>query len=133
MKAKAEIVQILAECRDCGKPFDHYKNGRELAAQHANEHNHLVFGQTTIAFEYDGRETVDPHEEETSDEKRRRIYYQDIVFHVCYGLDLIDGKKPGHGIACGTVDTPTTEVFDRMVALVKEIKSLRKSNERNDI
>ena len=58
-------------------------------------------------------------------EKERRIYYQDIVYHVCYALDLIDGKKPGHGIVCGTAYEPNTDVFDRMKALVQEVHDLR--------
>ena len=59
-------------------------------------------------------------------EKERRIYYQDIVYHVCYALDLIDGKKPGHGIVCGTADEPNNNVFDRMKALVKSMKASTK-------
>lgn len=48
------------------------------------------------------------------DEKRRRIYYQNIVYHVCNSLDAIDHKQPGAGIVCGTVDEPSTAVQDRM-------------------
>lgn len=61
---------------------------------------------------------------ELEKEKQRRIYYQDIVYHVCYGLDLIDGQKPGHGIVCGTIEEPNTDVFDRMVRLKKELEQL---------
>jgi len=70
--------------------------------------------------------------DEMKTEKERRIYYQDIVYHVCYGLDLIDGKKPGHGIVCGTADEPNTNVFDRMKALVHEVQELRKANDKHD-
>ncbi len=46
------------------------------------------------------------------DEKKRRIYYQNIVYHVCNALDRIFAKRPtrGEGIVCGTVDTPTQQV-----------------------
>lgn len=66
--------------------------------------------------------------DEMKTEKERRIYYQDIVYHVCYALDLIDEKQPGHGIVCGTADEPNTDVFDRMKVLVQEVHDLRKAN-----
>ncbi len=44
------------------------------------------------------------------EEKNRRIYYQNIVYHVCNALDRIFAKRPGKGIVCGTVDTPTQNV-----------------------
>lgn len=53
-------------------------------------------------------------QEMLADEKKRRIYYQDIAYSVCNALDKIDGKKPGTGIQCGTIDGPSTEVQERM-------------------
>lgn len=53
-------------------------------------------------------------------EKQRRIYYQDIVYHVCNVLDRIDGKRAGHGIVCGTADEPCRDVQDRMDRMQKE-------------
>lgn len=46
------------------------------------------------------------------EEKRRRIYYQNIVYHVCNSLDRIFGKRTTRGewIVCGTIDEPTGQV-----------------------
>lgn len=59
------------------------------------------------------------------DEKKRRVYYQDIVYAVCNSLDQIDGKRPGQGVVCGTVDTPTKQVQERMAKLVVDHAGLR--------
>ena len=60
------------------------------------------------------------------EEKERRIYYQDIVYTVCNFLDKIDGKRTGrNGIVCGTADSPSRAVQDRMELLVQELKELR--------
>jgi len=56
------------------------------------------------------------------DEKARRVYYQDIVYYVCNVLDKIDGKHVGHGLVCGTLKTPITEVQDRMDRLEQELR-----------
>lgn len=45
-------------------------------------------------------------EEEYHLEKKRRLYYQDIVYRVCLVLDRFVGKR----VACGTAESPTTEV-----------------------
>ncbi len=47
------------------------------------------------------------------DEKRRRVYYQDIVYTVCTHLD----KKGGGMIQCGTIEHPTTQVQDAVASL----------------
>lgn len=57
---------------------------------------------------------------EPTSEKARRVYYQDIVYSVCSVLDEIDGRKAGSGIICGTAETPSTEVQDRMKRLLAE-------------
>lgn len=58
-------------------------------------------------------------EDQESEEKRRRVYYQDIVYAVCNQLDRAFGKlvTRGEGTVCGTVDQPSTQVQD----LVKEL------------
>ena len=61
-------------------------------------------------------------------EKQRRIYYQNIVYHVCNALDRIDGNLPGYGIVCGTADQPSYEVEARMTALAEEVAQLRTAN-----
>jgi len=61
-------------------------------------------------------------------EQERRIYYQNIVYHVCNALDRIDGKRPGHGIVCGTADEPSTAVQQRIAALANEVLELRTAN-----
>lgn len=55
MKKATWKVHTSAECQDCGKIFDNYKNGQALAAQHAKKYGHLVMGEVGLAFEYDGR------------------------------------------------------------------------------
>ena len=54
------------------------------------------------------------------EEKKRRIYYQNIVYAVCRELDRAFSKRihRGEGTVCGTVDTPSTEVQDLMRELV---------------
>lgn len=58
-------------------------------------------------------------------EKKAREYYQEIVYHICQVLDRIDGKEPGHGVVCGTLETPSTEVQERMDKLVEDFKRLK--------
>lgn len=64
-------------------------------------------------------------------EKQARIYYQGIVYAVCNALDQIDGKHAGAGIVCGSAAEPSTQVQDRMTALVAE--QLRIRNENTDL
>lgn len=56
----------------------------------------------------------------TEVEKKRRVYYQNIVYSVCNSLDRIFAKRisRGEGVVCGTIDTPTTQVQD----LMKEVE-----------
>ena len=49
-------------------------------------------------------------------EKRRRIYYQDIVYKIC---SILDSKLSGTTV-CGTWAEPSTEVIDRLNKLLKE-------------
>jgi len=60
------------------------------------------------------------------EEKDRRVYYQDIVYHVCKILDQIDGKEPGKGIVCGNAKNPTAEVQNRMSKLRGELLPLHR-------
>ena len=53
--------------------------------------------------------------DDPANEKRRRVYYQDIVYSVCNDLDKI---LPGTTV-CGSWAEPSTEVQDRMKALLK--------------
>lgn len=59
------------------------------------------------------------------DEKDRREYYQSIVYDVCNILDRVQGRKPGSGIVCGTVEHPSREVQSRCQELADEVVSLR--------
>ncbi len=55
---------------------------------------------------------------DTANEKRYRVYYQDIVYAVCNLLDRLaylkfcweDGQQSPRWIVCGTADEPSTEV-----------------------
>lgn len=62
-------------------------------------------------------------EKAAADEKRRRIYYQDIVYNVCNTLDYLAGNTASNGarIVCGTADSPATGVQDAMCVLKKKI------------
>ncbi len=52
--------------------------------------------------------------ENPATEKRRRIYYQDIVYHVCNALD----RRFGGVTRCGTWADPSTEVQEKINRLV---------------
>ena len=56
-------------------------------------------------------------------EKDARIYYQNIVYHACNVLDRIENKKPGAGIVCGTLESPSNEVQEKMDSIQKRISS----------
>lgn len=58
MKKETWKVHTIAECEDCGKVFDNYKNGQALAAQHAKKYGHVVKGEVGLAFEYDGTKSA---------------------------------------------------------------------------
>lgn len=58
--------------------------------------------------------------EQCEQEKRRRVYYQNIVYAVCNELDRAFGNRVsrGEGVVCGTVESPTTQVQSLMKELV---------------
>ena len=56
MKKEIGVVHIWAECEDCGKTFENFKNSQALAALHAKRYKHRVCGDIGLAFVYDGRE-----------------------------------------------------------------------------
>jgi hypothetical protein len=47
-------------------------------------------------------------------ESHRRAYYQEIVYYVCNVLDNLDSKPIGKGLVCGTFETPSKQVQERM-------------------
>lgn len=57
LKKSISVVHVLAECEDCGKQFENYKNGQALAAKHAKDKKHKVTGDIGLAFVYDGRDS----------------------------------------------------------------------------
>lgn len=67
--------------------------------------------------------------ETLADEKARRAYYQDLVYAACNAIDELDGKKPGGGIVCGTVKTPSTEFQDAVNRISTELSALRRQVE----
>lgn len=60
---------------------------------------------------------------EKDTEKRRRVYYQSIVYAVCNKLDSCNGKTTG--IVCGTVKEPSTDTEDALEAVLRELTELR--------
>lgn len=62
------------------------------------------------------------------EEKDARVYYQSIVYHVCNTLDCIDHRKAGEGIVCGTAESPSAEVQERMHKLQGDLSRLKLIN-----
>ena len=67
------------------------------------------------------------------DEKRRRIYYQDIVYEVCNHLDCFNNRTT----VCGTAEEPSNEVQLGMSGLLyahklqaEQIERLGRRSER---
>ena len=60
-------------------------------------------------------------------ERKRRVYYQDIVYAVCVAIDKICERPPtkGMSLACGTAENPTTAVKDAMTGIVAMIERLK--------
>lgn len=58
MKKEINVVHVMAQCKDCGKIFDNYKNGQALAAKHAKDKKHIVEGEIALAFVYNGKEDL---------------------------------------------------------------------------
>lgn len=58
---------------------------------------------------------------ELEKEKRRRIYYQDIVYAVCNALDEL--RTDSSMTVCGSLESPSTEVQDGMRRVVAEQQS----------
>jgi len=56
MKKTIGVVHCIAECLDCGKTFQQYKNAQALAAQHARKYKHVVRGEIGLNFIYDATE-----------------------------------------------------------------------------
>lgn len=64
-------------------------------------------GKTIVTCDSDDDGAFKVYRGSPADEKRRRIYYQDIVYNVCRQLDKMLSWRPGHGIVCGTADEPS--------------------------
>lgn len=59
----------------------------------------------------------------SSEEKRRRVYYQDIVYNVASQLDpFFPFRKP---IQVGTIEHPSDELQKALQVLLLELKNLR--------
>lgn len=62
-----------------------------------------------------------PDPAKAPDEKRRRVYYQDIVYQICNALDRMGGT-----IVCGTVEEPSTAVQTRVLGLIAELQNAKR-------
>ena len=58
-------------------------------------------------------------------EKERRIYYQDIVYHVCNILDKYARRR----VTCGTYNSPFTDVQDLVAKMYEENQKLKGQNQ----
>jgi len=61
--------------------------------------------------------------ERLRDEKKRRVYYQDIVYAVCNTLDT---SGEGRHIICGTVDEPSIETQEAAKGAMETITAATK-------
>jgi DNA repair exonuclease SbcCD ATPase subunit len=79
------------------------------------------------------RQQLAAAQERNTAEKKRREYYQYIVYSVCNMLDQIDGRH--HCIVCGTAEEPCNNVEAKIQQLTTELDSLRQqlaaAQERN--
>ena len=81
----------------------------------------LTFGEWSAAD--DAFHTL---ETENVAEKKRRIYYQDIVYDACNQLDQFQrsgGRSKSERIACGTVNAPCKEVQEALRAALTTMAS----------
>lgn len=63
--------------------------------------------------------------EDAVDEKRRRVYYQNIVYRVCNELDrIIKGS-----VVCGTVNDPSNQTEEAVTLLVETLLSYQNEKE----
>lgn len=62
-------------------------------------------------------------------EKKRRVYYQDIVYAVCDQIDRELGHTPGQGVVCGTLHAPSTMVQDSLKEVIHSLR-VQVDNER---
>ena len=72
----------------------------------------LLAKQTDLAREAENQR--DAALSRAEEERKRREYYQHIVYDVCSVLDAINDKRPGVGVCCGNLDAPCTEVQGAM-------------------
>jgi len=63
-------------------------------------------------------------------EKDRRIYYQNIVYHVCNQLDVYAGET----VVCGTAECPSTEVQDALRRTLSRLENEKRAayNEKTE-
>jgi hypothetical protein len=52
IKAKKMIVEICADCQDCGKRWEDYTTTKERGAAHASNTGHRVIVEATYLFTY---------------------------------------------------------------------------------
>ena len=57
-KANPGIINIIADCEDCGEKFNQYDDVKESAAYHAMKFKHLVHLEIITWFKYDGRKAA---------------------------------------------------------------------------
>ena len=48
MQKRRGVVHVFFECEDCGKKFEHQKNGQANAAKHAQPYGHKVQGDVCL-------------------------------------------------------------------------------------
>ena len=68
---------------------------------------------------------VEEERERLREEKKRRVYYQNIVYQCCNALD---GPRhcstSGGSLVCGTIEEPQTEVQDAVQSVCRENEHL---------
>ena len=93
------------------------KDDCRIIVKHADSELAQVLNPAQFAKEYEAVDVIT--------EKDRRIYYQSIVYSVCNAIDELYGNHPGAGIVCGTANSPSTAVEERIKLLLRELQKLR--------
>lgn len=64
------------------------------------------------------RASLEAMTKEMDEQKQRRVYYQDIVYAVC---NEIDSCWPATHVVCGTKESPSTEVQNKIKELISRL------------
>lgn len=119
---------------------DRMRTERDELANGIERCHRIMDGWLGLSMETTAIDPLDTRMENLNlaDEKRRRVYYQDIVYAVCNTLDRINrsqgimgeaGSNDGR-IVCGTIEHPSTKVQDLMRVVEKRLDTATADRDR---